>query len=414
MDVFEKVKGYRCISCHREYGLQEILYTCRHCSGNLQVVYDYQNIKKHLSTRDFTESTDNSIWRYIELLPVKEHSKRPPVHIGWTPLYKADSLGKKLGLKNLYIKDDGRNPSASSKDRAGAVVVVHAIEQGLNVITCASTGNAASSLACLTAPMDLRTVLFVPATAPRAKIAQLLVFGAVVITIEGTYDQAYDLCLKGSDEYGWYNRNTGYNPYTREGKKTVSYEICEQLGWKSPDKVFVPVGDGNLISGVWKGFVDLYEIGFIQRKPRLIACQAEKSDAIKRAFESDGVTRPVSGHTIADSISVSLPRDGDAAVMAIRGSKGFALSVSDSKILEAIPELAAETGVFAEPAGAAPYAALKKAVARNLVEEDERVVLLVTGSGLKDIESAMKSTRKPFRIQPDIEELKGILAEGIL
>lgn len=414
MDVFEKVKGYRCISCHREYGLQEILYTCRHCSGNLQVVYDYQNIKKRLSPRDFTESTDNSIWRYIELLPVKENSKRPPVHIGWTPLYKAEPLGKKLGLKNLYIKDDGRNPSASSKDRAGAVVVVHALEQGSNVITCASTGNAASSLACLTAPMDLHTVLFVPASAPRAKIAQLLVFGAVVITIEGTYDQAYDLCLKGSDEYGWYNRNTGYNPYTREGKKTVSYEICEQLGWKSPDKVFVPVGDGNLISGVWKGFVDLYEIGFIQRKPRLIACQAEKSDAIKRAFESDGVIRPVSGRTIADSISVSLPRDGDAAVMAIMGSKGFALSVSDSKILEAIPELAVETGVFAEPAGAAPYAALKEAVARNLVEEDETVVLLVTGSGLKDIESAMKSTRKPFRIQPDIEELKGILAEGIL
>ncbi len=414
MSTFEKVCGYRCILCHKEYGLKEIQYTCRYCNGNLQVAYDYQNIKKHLSPRDFAESTDTSIWRYIKLLPVKEHSKRPSVHIGWTPLYKADPLGKKLGLKNLYIKDDGRNPSASSKDRAGAVAVVHALEQGSNVITCASTGNAASSLACLTAPLDMRTVLFVPATAPRAKIAQLLVFDAVVITIEGTYDQAYDLCLKGANEYGWYNRNTGYNPYTREGKKTVSYEICEQLGWKSPDKVFVPVGDGNLMSGVWKGFVDLYEIGFIQRKPQLIACQAEKSDAIKRAFESDGVIRPVSGRTIADSISVSLPRDGDAAVMAIRESKGYALSVQDSKILEAIPELAAETGVFAEPAGAAPYAALKKAIARNLVKDDERVVLLVTGSGLKDIESALKSTRKPFRIQPDIEELKGILAEGIL
>jgi threonine synthase len=376
--------------------MSEVDYTCTECGGNLQVTYNYGQIQKDWKKHDLVQNNDYSIWRYEPLLPVNDLSRKPPVTIGWTPLYRAEKLGEKYGVNNLYVKDDGRNPSASSKDRAGAVAVVRALEQGEETIACASTGNAASSLSNLTAPLGIKTIIFVPQSAPPAKITQLLVFGAVVIAVEGTYDQAYDLCLDATRRFGWYNRNTGYNPFTREGKKTVSYEICEQLGWEPPDKVFVPVGDGNMISGVWKGFVDLFNIGFIKRLPRIVACQAAKSDAIKRAFESDGVIRPVSGDTIADSISVSLP-----------------VAVEDEQIVKAIPELARQTGVFGEPAGVTPFAAFKKAAqSLNLVKEKDVTVLLVSGSGLKDIDTARKSVAEPIRIRPGMEELQRIVSEG--
>ncbi len=329
-------------------------------------------------------------------------------------MYKAERLGKQVGIKNLYIKDDGRNPSASLKDRPGAITVVKALERGEKVITCASTGNAASSLACLTAALGLKTIIFVPETSPKAKIAQLLVFGATVIAVKGSYDDAFDLCIKATEKYGWYSRNSGYNSYTREGKKTCSYEICEQLGWECPDKLFIPVGDGNLISGMWKGFVDLYEIGFIDRLPQLISCQAENMDAINRAFESDGVIRPVKGKTIADSISVSFPHDGDAALKAIKESGGFTVSVSDEQIIQAIPELARETSIFGEPSGVTPFAALQKAVSNNRIRNEEKIVILISGNGLKDIDSAMKSVGRPLTMNPDMKELEKFVSTGFI
>jgi threonine synthase len=411
MDTAEKIKGYRCIKCDREYGVDEIHYVCTQCGGNLQVALNYQRIRKSADRSELERNTDFSIWRYVDLLPVNDLSHIPKVQIGWTPLYRTDVLGGNLGLHNLFVKDVGRNPSASTKDRASAIVMVKALEAGEAILTGASTGNAASSLSCLAAPTRLKTVLFVPHTAPRAKIAQLLVFGSTVIAVQGTYDEAYDLCIKATDEYGWYNRNTGFNPFTREGKKTVTFEICEQMGWECPDKVFVPVGDGNIISGVWKGFVDLEEIGFIDRKPQLIACQAQNSDAVKRAVESDGVIHPVSGSTVADSISVGIPRDGDAAVTAIRESGGFALAVPDDAIISAIPEMARAAGIFAEPAGVTAYAALKKAVEDRMVDAEEKIVVLVTGNGLKDIDAAMRSAGKPLTIRPNLEELKSALQE---
>ena len=410
----KNVKGYKCIQCGADFKTDDIEYTCNNCKGYLQVTYDYQFIKENLKKSDLTENPDYSIWRYKDLLPVKDLSRKPVVQIGWTPLYKAERLGKKLGIKNLYIKDDGRNPSGSLKDRPGAITVVKALERGEKVITCASTGNAASSLSCLTSALGLKTIIFVPETSPMAKVAQMLVFGATVIAVIGSYDDAFDLCIKATEKYGWYSRNSGYNSYTREGKKTCSYEICEQLDWKCPDKIFIPVGDGNLISGMWKGFVDLYEIGFIDRLPQLISCQAENMDAINRAFESDGIIRPVKGKTIADSISVSFPHDGDAALKAIKESGGFAISVSDEQIIQAIPELARETSVFGEPSGVTPLAALQKAVSHNRIREDEKIVILMSGNGLKDINSAMKSVRKPLKIKPDISEVENIVNEHFL
>ena len=410
----KKIKTLQCINCGRDHKLADVKYTCASCGGNLQVIYDYNLIKKRLNYEVLKDNHDRTLWRYMDILPLAGFKMIPPVQVGWTPLYRAERLGAGVGVPNLYIKDDGRNPSASFKDRASAVVIARARELKEKVITCASTGNAASSLACLTGSLDMRTVIFVPETAPAPKVAQLLVFGAAVIMVKGTYDDAFDLCLKASAEYGWYNRSTGVNPFTREGKKTCAFEICEQMKWETPDKVFVSVGDGNIISGMWKGFVEFHRLGIIEKLPQMIAVQAEKSDAVKRAFEAGGEIQPVSGETIADSISVSMPRDGMAAVMAIRDSQGFAISVTDAEILAAIPEVARGSNVFAEPAAAATYAGLKKAVSEGKVKENESVVLLISGNGLKDVASAMKSAGQPFVIKADMAELRKLVSDNKL
>ena len=406
-----KVIGFECVHCGREHKVKETRYTCLACGGNLQVIYDYNIIKKRLTYKSLEGNPDKSIWRYLDILPVEDHDNIPPVHVGWTPLYKAENLGKELGLNSLYIKDDGRNPTCSFKDRASAVVVARALELRQKVITGASTGNAAASLSCLTGSLNVKTVIFVPKTAPEPKVAQLLVFGATVIMVDGTYDEAFDLCVKASDKYGWYNRNTGYNPYTREGKKTCAFEICEQLDWEAPHKVFVSVGDGNIISGLWKGFQDFQRLGIVEKLPQMIAVQAEHSNAVKLAVEGDGEIRPVSGKTLADSISVSLPRDGEAAVQAVRNSEGFAVSVTDDEIVRAIPEVARGANVFAEPAAAAAFAGLKKAAAAGQLKEDETVVVVITGNGLKDVKNAMKSVGGPYHIKPDAESLGKLLSE---
>ncbi len=402
--------GFKCIRCGKETP-DARTYVCPACSGNLDVVYDYQAIKKKLTRKALEQNPDKSVWRYKDILPIARYRGVPIVHIGWTPLYKAERLGHDLGLASLYLKDDGRNPSGSFKDRAGAVAVAKALELGEKTITGASTGNAASSMACLTAGLGVKAIIFVPEKAPVAKIAQLLVFGAVVIAVKGTYDQAFDLCLKATEEFGWYNRNTGHNPFTREGKKTCSFELIEQLGWDCPDQVFVPVGDGNIISGIWKGFKDFHALGLIDRLPRLVAVQAAGSDAVKRAFESDGVIRPVSGDTLADSISVSIPRDGEAAVKALKESGGYAVSVTDDEILAAMRDTARRESVFGEPAGVTAVAGLRKAAAQGLVKSSEKTVVLVTGNGLKDVASAMKAVGKPYLIAPDAGELKRLVKE---
>jgi len=392
--------GLRCVRCDRVAPLADDRYVCPHCGANLLVEYDLERVMRGWTRESLERNDDRTIWRYLPVLPVGARLEGPPV--GWTPLVPAPKLARELGLAGpLLLKDDGRNPSASFKCRASAVALQRAREIGRDLVTGASTGNAASATAVLAAAPGIRTRIFVPKTAPRAKIAQLLTFGAEVLAVDGTYDQAFDLCLEATRRFGWYNRNTGFNPYTREGKKTVSFEICEQLGWEVPDLVVVPVGDGNILSGVWKGFVEFQRLGFIERTPKLLAVQAEGSAAIVQAAAGDGVIRPVSGETVADSISVSLPRDGEAAVKAIRESGGFGVTVSDAAILAAIGELARGAGVFAEPAAAASWAGLKQAVKRGLVDPGWRVVALITGNGLKDVAAAMKLAGEPRVIPPD-------------
>lgn len=398
-----------CVNCGKTMPLKAPVYTCESCGENLQVEYEYDAIRAAWRREDLARDPDLTIWRYAPLYPVAGRIESPP--IGWTPMFKASRLGEKLGLKSLYVKDDGRNPSASFKDRATAIALMRARETGHELVTGASTGNAGSSTAVLGAAMGMRTRIFVPKTAPRAKIAQLLAFGADVLAVDGTYDDAFDLCLEATGQFGWYNRNTGFNPFTREGKKSVSFEICEQMGWKAPDLVVVPVGDGNIISGVWKGFVEFRKIGFIDRLPKLLAVQAEGSAAVVDALAGDGTIRPVSGETVADSISVSVPRDGLAAVKAVKQSGGFGVTVSDGEILSAIIEVARGCGVFGEPAGVAAFAGLKKAAAQGKVDPAWTVVTLITGNGLKDVASALKVAGEPRSISKEPAALEKVFLE---
>lgn len=420
----------------------QVRYVCpKHGDeGILDTIYYYNKIAAKTGPRLISESRDMSIWRYRDLLPLEsDPASVPPLQVGWTPLYHMSTLGAELGLSNLFVKDDGRNPTASFKDRASAIVVAKARELGAEIITTASSGNAGAALAGLAAAERLPAVIFVPHTAPQAKVAQLLMFGAKVLLVRGTYDQAFDLCLAASKEFGWYCRNTAYNPYTVEGKKTASFEICEQLAlaasvtepsgtgagfeirepagnrdpalWRAPDTIFVSVGDGNIISGLWKGLRDLAALGWIEKMPRLMGVQAAGSAACYNAWRAGSTeVAPVDAHTIADSISVGVPRDGRRAVRAVRETGGLFLTVTDDEILGAMRELARTGGVFAEPAGAAAFAGVVKAARNSVLNSNETVVCVVTGNGLKDIPSAMKAAGEPRVIEPDLEAVRSAVA----
>ncbi len=419
MTGLDYLTGLRCLQCGRDYPPAPTRYVCEVCGddGTLDAQYDYRRIAADWDRDALAADADPAMWRYAPLLPVAA----PPAYlshsplgskpstlatVGGTPLIAAPRIAAEVGVREVWIKDDGRNPTGSLKDRASAVAVLKAQEAGARVITTASSGNAAAALAGMSAAVGMRAVIFVPATAPAAKVAQLLVFGADVYLVEGTYDQAFDLCLAASREYGWYCRNTGYNPYTVEGKKTVSLEIGEQLGWQAPDRVLVSVGDGNIIAGVWKGFYSLHQLGWIERMPRVYGIQAAGSDVLCTAWEAGTETiTPIIAHTVADSISVGQPRDAVRALRAVRGTAGEYVRVSDDEILAAIPALARGAAVFAEPSGATAYAGLRALAALGKLDSDARIVVVATGSGLKDIGSAMKAVGQAARIEPSLGSL---------
>lgn len=404
----------RCLICGQTYAPDEVAYVCPQHGreGILDVEYDYERIAASFSRDDLRANADFNVWRYKPLLPVAPDAPTPPLTVGGTPLYAAPRLAAHLGLNRVWVKDDGRNPTASFKDRASVMAVVKAQTQGAAVITTASTGNAAAALAGLCASVAQPTVIFVPESAPAAKIAQLLVFGARVYLVQGTYDEAFDLCLQAADVFGWYNRNTAYNPYMTEGKKTAAYEICEQLAWQAPDAIFVSVGDGCIIGGLHKGLKDLLALGWIERLPRLFGVQAAGSNFLAEAWErgEDVLTKaPIQAHTLADSISAGLPRDRLKAMAAVRQTDGAYITVTDEEILAAVPALARGSGVFGEPAGAAAYAGLVKAVAQGQLDAASQVVVLNTGSGLKDVAGAMRAVElvetRATRIRPNLSEV---------
>jgi threonine synthase len=404
-----------CMICSKTFKKGDFNYICpdHGNEGILDIKYDYDAIKKEFTKDQLSKNKDMSIWRYKPLLPVDENSFVPNLPIGNTPLINIDSMAKDFGIKHLYIKDDGRLPTASFKDRASAIAVVKARQERAKIITTASTGNAAAALSGICASMGQTNVIFVPVSAPQAKIAQLLMFGSKVVLVDGTYDDAFDLCLQVADEYGWYNRNTGFNPYMTEGKKTCSFEICEQLEWQAPDAIFVSVGDGCIIGGIHKGLKDLYEMGWIDKMPHLFGVQAEGSSYMYQVWKNneDIISKPsIKAATIADSISAGLPRDRIKALAAVNKTKGAFITVTDDQILKAIPHLARNTGVFAEPAGAATWAGVKKAAQQGLLKSFEDVVVINTGSGLKDINAAMKAAElddlQCITVEPSLNNFK--------
>ena len=436
--------GFRCTACDRSFAVNEITYVCPRCGGNLDAAYDYAAIARRVNPATIADDPDRSVWHYAPLLPlsvtplllgegpgVRFH---PLTTFGWSPLYRASRLERALDVRAVWLKDDSQLPSSSFKDRASSMVIARAMQTNVKTICAASTGNAASSLATLCAGAGIETIIFVPQSTPEGKLAQILIHGARVYAVDGSYDDAFDLALQASDKFGWYNRNTGYNPYTREGKKTAAFEICEQLAlfhhrdhrehrasdmarsvpsvssvvhlFRAPDVVVVPVGDGNIISGLHKGFKDLYAVRWIDRVPRFVGVTATLAPALYRAWQSGGERiEAVPATTIASGISADLPRDGVMALRAVRETGGVLVEATDEEMLDAMGVLAREAAVFAEPASAAAYAGLVKAKQLGAIGADDEVVLQLTGSGLKDVKSALRVTGKPITIRElsDIE-----------
>ena len=407
--MLKNVTHAKCVRCGAEYEAVPGLTTCT-CGGMLDIQYDYGYIRTLVSRETLSGCRDYSMWRYRPFLPVEPDSPPTPLRVGWSPLYPAPRLAQILGLKTLYIKDDGQNPTASLKDRASAMAVVKAREAGADTIACSSTGNAASSLAG-NAAAGLHTYIFVPARAPKGKVAQLMIFGATVITVDGSYEDTFELSKAAIDKWGWYNRNAAINPYLLEGKKTVTLEILEQLGWQVPDYIALSVGDGCTIAGAWKGLKDLYAAGLIDRLPRLISVQAEGCCPLNRAIQTGEPWSPMEENTLADSIAVGVPRNADKALMAIRESHGVAVNVSDGEILAAMRLLGRTCGVFGEPAGAAGAAGVKKALELGLIDPASTVVSVVTGNGLKDVANGIQAAGEPMLVRPDMDCLLSAFAQ---
>lgn len=399
--------GYQCTICGAQLPYDESM-TCTHCGekGILDILFDYDSIKLHFNKSSLASNRDNSMWRYVPLLPLEPRDFSSFLRVGWTPLYPSNRMGDELGIKKLYIKDDGLNPTASLKDRASGVAVAKAIELGYDTIACSSTGNAASSLAGNAARMGLKSVIFVPERAPEGKLAQLLIFGAKVISVKGDYRATFELSRAAIEKYGWYNRNAGINPIMTEGKKTVAIEIAEQLSWNVTDWVAISVGDGCTIGGVYNGFRDLYELGMIERVPKILGVQSSGCCPFVTAAEKGLELEATAENTLADSIAVGIPRNPKKALRAVSASNGRWIDVTDDEILDAMRVLGRTEGVFGEPAGVTATAGVRKAVACGVIKPDETVTVINTGSGLKDVKNALRAAGRPFSCEPDLAALE--------
>ena len=408
------VNGYKCTLCNSEYGKHEESLTCPKCGekGILDVTYDYDAMKKVVNKDYFKNNKDYSMWRYLPMMSVVDKNLDKTLKVGWTPLYKSNKIKNLLGLKELYIKDEGLNPTASLKDRASAVAVMKAIEKNQKVISCSSTGNAASSLAGNAARMGVETVIFVPKRAPIGKLTQLMIYGANVVSVDGDYKDTFNLSKMAIDHFGWYNRNAAINPHLVEGKKTVALEIAEQLNFELTDWVVVSVGDGCTIGGVYKGFYDLKMIGLIDKIPKILGVQSDGCAPFCISYFSGEPLKEAEENTIADSIAVGIPRNPVKAERAVRLSNGVWITVSDDEILEAMSLLGENEGVFGEPAGVAGMAGVINAMNQGIITKMESVTVIITGNGLKDTKNALKTVGKPVLLKPNLDDLINYLNNG--
>lgn len=381
---------FQCTDCGSEYPGLHFIYLCPECEkmnqkghpmkGVLKVVYDYQRIKNS-GKGDLSDSL------FVDLFPLESFKSWPNLRIGNTPFYH-------YPLKNinstLFLKDDSQNPTFSFKDRASGLVSAYAVEHGIDTIAAASTGNAGSSLAGICAANGQKSIIYVPSSAPVAKLVQIMSYGAQIIKVEGNYDMAFDLSLEATKTTGVFNRNTAYNPLTIEGKKTASFEMFRDLGFKAPDFIFVSSGDGVILSGIYKGFEDLLHLDLIEQMPVIFAVQAEGSPNLVNNLDTEKFTIESSG-TIADSISVDVPRNFYMAKKFIKTYKGKGILVNDAAIIDAIGNLASDYGLFTEPASAAAYAGYLQYRESTGFPDGSRIVVQLTGSGLKDISAVLKN-----------------------
>ena len=397
-------KEFVCTICHKTFDYSDNLMTCPQCGekGILDITYDYDLMKAIVTRSYFKNNKDYSMWRYAPLMSIEGIPKNA-LKVGWTPLYPSNRLNRIIGIQKLYIKDEGMNPTQSLKDRASAVAVQKAIEANASVIACSSTGNAASSLAGNAARLGLKTYIFIPKRAPQGKLAQIMMFGSNVVKVDGDYKAAFQLSKKAIRHFGWYNRNAAINPHLVEGKKTVAFEIAEQLNFEVTDWVVVSVGDGCTIAGVYKGFYDLFQLNLITKIPKLLGVQAEGCAPFYQAWLTHSPIAESDESTIADSIAVGIPRNPVKALNAVNQTNGAWITASDQEILEAMAILGKTEGIFGEPAGVTGLAGLMKALESGLIHGNESVTLIVTGNGLKDTDNALKAMKEPILVKPDLK-----------
>lgn len=407
------IRHYECTLCHQTFLPNKEWMTCPTCGekGILDIIFDYDLIKKVLTKDRLAKDKDPSMFRYWPLLTVTD-TKKAMLTIGGTPLYRSTHLAQCLDVDTLYLKDESVNPSGSLKDRASAIAVLKALEIQATAVACSSTGNAASSLACHAARMGLKSYIFVPERAPIGKLNQLLIYGANVFLVQGDYQQTFALSKQAIDAYGWYNRNAAINPHLVEGKKTVALEIAEQLHFRPTDWVIVSVGDGCTLAGLYKGFYDFKALGLIDNIPKLLGVQSDGCSPLVDAFHFNKPFVPANENTLADSISVGIPRNPNKALNAIKASLGSWIKVSDQEILEAMSLLGRTEGLFGEPASVASIAGLKKARQTGLISRGDSVTVVLTGHGLKDPKNAQLATTKPQAIAHDFTEFKRHIKEG--
>lgn len=404
----QKVKALKCRECGKTYppARQAV---CEECFGPLDVVYDYELL--NLDRRSF-KSRERTLWRYLDLLPIENASNIVELNAGCTPLHEAGRLGKLVGLNKVYVKNDTVNPTYSFKDRPAAVAVSKALEFNIDVVGCPSTGNLAAATAAHAAKAGLPCYVLIPYDVEPLKIAQAAVYGAKIIGVRGSYDDANTLAVQASEQYGWGFVNIDLRPYYVEGSKTLAFEVCEQLDWEPPDHVIVPMASGALLCAIHRGFKELARVGLIpSQRVKVTGVQPRGCAPIVQAYNSDeGYITPVDNpSTIAKSLAIGNPGDGVYAIKSIRESGGIGISVSDDEIVDGIKLLASREGIFAEPAGGVAIAALKRLVESGMISPDERIVCYVTGNGLKSAEALEGTLVHPPVIEPTLDALKNLL-----
>jgi threonine synthase len=403
------VRGLKCRECGREYP-KDPIYVCEFCFGPLEVIYDYEAIKKVINKEKIASRAKN-LWRYRELLPI-DGEPSSGLNSGFSPLIKAERLGKVLGVKDLYIKDDSTvHPTLSFKDRVVAVAITKAIEFGFDTAACASTGNLANSVAAQAATAGMNSFIFIPSNLESSKVIGSLVYGPNLVAVDGNYDEVNRLCTEIANRYRWAFVNINIRPFYAEGSKTQGYEILEQLGWKAPGHIVVPCAGGSLITKIWKSLKEFYKLGFVDKMyTKVYAAQAEGCSPIVTAIkENSDIIKPVKPMTIAKSLAIGNPADGYYAVKTTKESGGYGESSTDNEIVEAIKLLAETEGIFTETAGGVTLSATKKLIESGKIPRDESIVVCITGNGLKTQEAVVNHINKPYSIKPNIASFEELL-----